>query len=147
MTRSSLSSIELTFGDHPAVERSKFACFKATIGFVLKASIGKDGYAFPYTSLYEYTRWAYCKVCGKAHSAASSLSDQDARFQPYVLSRIRFKHDLTLDLPTCLWMIRGGETVSDSIFLHDLCKLVIAEMSSAITYDSSRGTKSGEERF
>ncbi|GJU36838.1 hypothetical protein Tco_1185192 [Tanacetum coccineum] len=53
----------------------------------------------------------------------------------------------TSDFAHCLWMIRGGETVSDSIFLHDLCKLVIAEMSSAITYDSSRDTKSGEERF
>nr|GEW23941.1 hypothetical protein [Tanacetum cinerariifolium] len=39
------------------------------------------------------------------------------------------------------------ETLSDSVFKHDLRKLVIAKMSTAITYDSSRGTKSGEERF
>ncbi|GKE71471.1 hypothetical protein Tco_1529543, partial [Tanacetum coccineum] len=44
-------------------------------------------------------------------------------------------------------MIRGGETMSDSVFKHDLCKLVIAKMGSAITYDSTRGTESGEERF
>nr|GFB30413.1 hypothetical protein [Tanacetum cinerariifolium] len=44
-------------------------------------------------------------------------------------------------------MIRGGETVSNSVFTHDLSKLVIAKMSTVITYDSSRGTKSGEERF
>ncbi|GJS03121.1 hypothetical protein Tco_0319629 [Tanacetum coccineum] len=52
-----------------------------------------------------------------------------------------------LNLPTCLWVIRGGETVSNSIFKHDLCKLVIAKMGSAITYDSTRGTESGEEGF
>ncbi|GJV22903.1 hypothetical protein Tco_1375598 [Tanacetum coccineum] len=52
-----------------------------------------------------------------------------------------------LNLSTCLWMIRGGETMSDSIFKHDLCKLVIAKMGSAITYDCTRGTKSGEESF
>ncbi|GKF60093.1 hypothetical protein Tco_0176879, partial [Tanacetum coccineum] len=46
-----------------------------------------------------------------------------------------------------LKVIRGGETVSDSIFKHDLCKLVIAKMGSAITYDSTKGTESGEERF
>ncbi|GJU17988.1 hypothetical protein Tco_1145954 [Tanacetum coccineum] len=52
-----------------------------------------------------------------------------------------------LNLPTCLWVIRGGETVSNSIFKHDLCKLVIAKMGSAITYDSTRSTESGEESF
>ncbi|GJS36046.1 hypothetical protein Tco_0534428 [Tanacetum coccineum] len=52
-----------------------------------------------------------------------------------------------LNLPTCLWVIRGGETMSDSVFKHDLCKLVIAKMGSAITYDCTRGTKSGEESF
>ncbi|GJT44979.1 hypothetical protein Tco_0953694 [Tanacetum coccineum] len=52
-----------------------------------------------------------------------------------------------LNLPTCLWVIRGGETMSDSVFKHDLCKLVIAKMGSAITYDCTRGTESGEERF
>ncbi|GJS96476.1 hypothetical protein Tco_0803444 [Tanacetum coccineum] len=52
-----------------------------------------------------------------------------------------------LNLPTCLWVIRGGETMSDSIFKHDLYKLVIAKMGSAITYDCTRGTKSREERF
>ncbi|GKC21364.1 hypothetical protein Tco_1023514 [Tanacetum coccineum] len=46
-----------------------------------------------------------------------------------------------------LGVIRGGETVSNSIFKLDLCKLVIAKMGSAITYDSTRGTESGEERF
>ncbi|GJT05656.1 hypothetical protein Tco_0840118 [Tanacetum coccineum] len=35
----------------------------------------------------------------------------------------------------------------DSVFKHDLCKLVIAKMGSAITYDCTRGTESGEERF
>nr|GEY91346.1 hypothetical protein [Tanacetum cinerariifolium] len=52
-----------------------------------------------------------------------------------------------LNLPTSLWVIRGGEMVSDSVFKHGFCKLVIAKMSIAITYDSSMGTKSGEERF
>ncbi|GKC48541.1 hypothetical protein Tco_1071286, partial [Tanacetum coccineum] len=52
-----------------------------------------------------------------------------------------------LNLSTCLWMIRGGETMSDSVFKHDLCKLVIAKIGSAITYDCTRGTESGEERF
>ncbi|GJY87696.1 hypothetical protein Tco_0502324 [Tanacetum coccineum] len=73
-------------------------------------------------------------------------------YSPMGLSKDTFSppnHDID-DTSTCplgFGMICGGETVSDSIFLHDLCKLVIAEMSSAITYDSSRGTKSGEERF
>ncbi|GJX98160.1 hypothetical protein Tco_0355179 [Tanacetum coccineum] len=52
-----------------------------------------------------------------------------------------------LNLPTCLWVVCGGETMSDSVFKHDLCKLVIAKMGSAITYDCTRGTKSGEESF
>ncbi|GJY67146.1 hypothetical protein Tco_0469384 [Tanacetum coccineum] len=51
-----------------------------------------------------------------------------------------------LNLPTCLWVIRGGETMSDSVFKHDLCKLVIAKMGSAITYDCTRGTKSRQKR-
>ncbi|GJS88677.1 hypothetical protein Tco_0771313 [Tanacetum coccineum] len=37
-----------------------------------------------------YTDWAFCKAVRKAHSASSSLSDQEARFSPMVLSRIRF---------------------------------------------------------
>nr|GEZ53606.1 hypothetical protein [Tanacetum cinerariifolium] len=49
-----------------------------------------------------------------------------------------------LNLPTSLWVICGGETVSNSVFAHDLCKLIIAKMSTAITDDSSRGTKSGQ---
>ncbi|GKF72230.1 hypothetical protein Tco_0208344 [Tanacetum coccineum] len=52
-----------------------------------------------------------------------------------------------LNLPTCLWVICGEETVSNSVFKHDLCKWVIAKMGSAITYDGTRGTESGEERF
>ncbi|GKF31065.1 hypothetical protein Tco_0100863, partial [Tanacetum coccineum] len=52
-----------------------------------------------------------------------------------------------LKLPTCLWVIRGGETVSNSVFKHDLCKLVIAKIGAAITNDSTWGTELGEERF
>ncbi|GJX24083.1 hypothetical protein Tco_0228528 [Tanacetum coccineum] len=52
-----------------------------------------------------------------------------------------------LNLPTYLWVIRGGETVSNSVFKHDIYKLVIAKMGSAITYDSTKVTESGEERF
>ncbi|GJT22522.1 hypothetical protein Tco_0892459 [Tanacetum coccineum] len=37
--------------------------------------------------------------------------------------------------------------MSNSVFKHDLCKMVIAKMDFAITYDSTRGTESGEERF
>ncbi|GJV52744.1 hypothetical protein Tco_1448485 [Tanacetum coccineum] len=44
-------------------------------------------------------------------------------------------------------LIRGGETISDSIFKHDLCKLVIAKMRSTITDDGTGSTKSGKERF
>ncbi|GJW52456.1 hypothetical protein Tco_0093807 [Tanacetum coccineum] len=44
-------------------------------------------------------------------------------------------------------MIRDRKTVSNSILKHDLCKLVIAKMSTAITNDSTRSPKSGEERF
>ncbi|GJX86044.1 reverse transcriptase domain-containing protein [Tanacetum coccineum] len=37
----------------------------------------------------------------------------------------------------CLWMIRGGEDDEwTPYFKHDLCKLVIAKMGSAITYDA-----------
>ncbi|GKD27382.1 hypothetical protein Tco_1233596 [Tanacetum coccineum] len=39
------------------------------------------------------------------------------------------------------------ETMSDSIFKHDLCKLVIAKMCSTITDDGTGSTKSGKERF
>nr|GEV30979.1 copia protein [Tanacetum cinerariifolium] len=42
---------------------------------------------------------------------------------------------------------RNAKTVINSVFTHDLFELVIAKMSTAITYDSSRGTKSGKERF
>ncbi|GJY64516.1 hypothetical protein Tco_0465976 [Tanacetum coccineum] len=52
-----------------------------------------------------------------------------------------------LNLPTSLWVIHGGETMSDSIFKHDLCKLVIAKMGSAITYDCRGAPYLGEERF
>ncbi|GJW36030.1 hypothetical protein Tco_0058950 [Tanacetum coccineum] len=58
-----------------------------------------------------YTRWVFCKPCGRPK------------------------------------VIRGGETVSNSIFKHDLCKLIIAKMGFANTYDSTEGTESGEERF
>ncbi|GJY30161.1 DNA-directed DNA polymerase [Tanacetum coccineum] len=48
---------------------------------------------------------------------------------------------------SCSRVICGGETVSNSVFKYDLYKLVIAKMGSVITYDSTRGTESGEERF
>ncbi|GKF04536.1 hypothetical protein Tco_0035204, partial [Tanacetum coccineum] len=44
-------------------------------------------------------------------------------------------------------MIRGRNTMSNSILKHDLCKLVIAKVSTAITNYSMRSSKSGEERF
>ncbi|GJT29026.1 hypothetical protein Tco_0909301 [Tanacetum coccineum] len=83
-----------------------------------------------------------------AQSESSSLSNQDARFLAlHPFKNLVFNHEGYLNCPHCLWVIRGGETVSNSIFKHDLCKLVIAKMGSAITYDSTRGTESGEEKF
>ncbi|GKC90558.1 hypothetical protein Tco_1151207, partial [Tanacetum coccineum] len=45
------------------------------------------------------------------------------------------------------WVIRDGETMIDSVFKLDLCKLVIAKMCSTITDDGTRGTEFGKERF
>ncbi|GJW30674.1 hypothetical protein Tco_0047549 [Tanacetum coccineum] len=42
-------------------------------------------------------------------------------------------------------VICGGETMSDSIFKHDHCKLVECKKGSGITYDCTRGTKSERE--
>ncbi|GJV36223.1 hypothetical protein Tco_1408700 [Tanacetum coccineum] len=44
-------------------------------------------------------------------------------------------------------VITRGEDYEDSIFKHDLCKLVIAKMCSTITDDGTGSTKSGKERF
>ncbi|GJZ28421.1 putative ribonuclease H-like domain-containing protein [Tanacetum coccineum] len=44
-------------------------------------------------------------------------------------------------------MIRSRKPVSNSILKHDLCKLVIAKVSIAITNNSTRSSKSGKERF
>ncbi|GKF85233.1 hypothetical protein Tco_0250131 [Tanacetum coccineum] len=44
-------------------------------------------------------------------------------------------------------MIRGRKTVGNPILKHDFYKLVIAKMSTAITINSTRSSKSGEERF
>ncbi|GJU80828.1 hypothetical protein Tco_1283193 [Tanacetum coccineum] len=52
-----------------------------------------------------------------------------------------------LNLPHFVCGDNAVKTMSDSVFKHDLCKLVIAKMGSAITYDCMRGTKSGEESF
>nr|GEY99455.1 hypothetical protein [Tanacetum cinerariifolium] len=45
------------------------------------------------------------------------------------------------------WVIRGSETVSDTVLKHDLCELVIAEVRTMITNDSTGSFKSGKERF
>ncbi|GJS65336.1 hypothetical protein Tco_0679900 [Tanacetum coccineum] len=81
-----------------------------------------DGMPFRTLACMEYTRWVFCKNSFQAMIGY-------------------------LNLPTCLWVIRGGETMRDSVFKHDLCKLVIAKRGSAITYDCMRSTESGEERF
>ncbi|GJY45339.1 hypothetical protein Tco_0434402 [Tanacetum coccineum] len=54
-----------------------------------------------------------------------------------------------LKLPTCLWGVSAVERRFEvtSYLKQCPCKLVIAKMGSAITYDSTRGTESGEERF
>ncbi|GJZ44399.1 hypothetical protein Tco_0591654 [Tanacetum coccineum] len=44
-------------------------------------------------------------------------------------------------------MICGRKTVCNSILKHDFCKLVITKVSTAITNNSTRGSKLGEERF
>ncbi|GJU33928.1 hypothetical protein Tco_1182282 [Tanacetum coccineum] len=86
---------------------------------------------------------------GQAQSASSNLSDKKQRFSPTGLFKIRFKQRLDYhNLSTLIVMIRGGETNEMTpVFKHDLCKLVIAKMGSAITYDCTRGTESSEERF
>ncbi|GJY35847.1 hypothetical protein Tco_0421225 [Tanacetum coccineum] len=57
---------------------------------------------------------------------------------PRYVSKIRFK---------AVRMIRGRKTVSNTILKHELCKLVIAKASTAITNNSTRSSKSGKERF
>nr|GEZ82222.1 hypothetical protein [Tanacetum cinerariifolium] len=91
-----------------------------------------------------------CFVCKRPNRLCARVPSEDDT--PFHTQACPFKDSFQttigyLNLPTSLWMIRGGETVSNSIFTHDLYKLVIAKMSTAITYDSSRSTKSGEKRF
>ncbi|GKE45639.1 hypothetical protein Tco_1472923 [Tanacetum coccineum] len=94
------------------------------------------------------TRWVFCKRYGRprVHHLVYPTKRHGSRlwsFQEFVSS-----HDWIPQLAHLfVLVIRGGETVSNSVFKHDLCKLVIAKMGSAITYDSTRGTESGEERF
>ncbi|GKA46069.1 hypothetical protein Tco_0738865 [Tanacetum coccineum] len=91
-----------------------------------------------------YTPMVFCKLFGRPKSAhlVCRPQRQGSRHGPFKNS---FQATIGyLNLPTCLWVIRGGETMSDSVFKHDLCKLVIAKMGSAITYDSTRGTESGD---
>nr|GEX23046.1 hypothetical protein [Tanacetum cinerariifolium] len=47
----------------------------------------------------------------------------------------------------CLWVIRGSQTVSDTILKHVLCKLVIAKVPTAITNDGIGSSKPSKERF
>ena len=56
--------------------------------------------------------------------------------------------DLTIghfNLSTCLWVIRGGNLVSDEILLHQLLKNSVAEMLTSITYDCSRRAKPSKD--
>nr|GEZ51415.1 hypothetical protein [Tanacetum cinerariifolium] len=50
-------------------------------------------------------------------------------------------------MPTYLRVISGSKTVSDTVLKHDLCKLVIVEVLTAITNDGARGSKPRKERF
>nr|GFB74238.1 hypothetical protein [Tanacetum cinerariifolium] len=50
-------------------------------------------------------------------------------------------------MSTCLMVIRGSQTMSDTVLKHDLCKLVIVEVRTAITDDGTGGSKPSKERF
>ncbi|GJR57297.1 hypothetical protein Tco_0097203 [Tanacetum coccineum] len=78
---------------------------------------------------------------------SSSLSDQEARFSPTVLSRILFKPRFdNFHLPF-LGVLSVDEHEVNSIFKHALAKLVIAKMCSTITDDGTGAPKSGKEGF
>nr|GEW82675.1 hypothetical protein [Tanacetum cinerariifolium] len=62
---------------------------------------------------------------------AQSIDDMPFRFQ----------------LPICLRVISGSQTVSDTLLKHDLCELVIAEVRTVITNDGTGGSKPSKERF
>ncbi|GJY27823.1 hypothetical protein Tco_0403590 [Tanacetum coccineum] len=107
----------------------------------------KESQLFRKPAYMEYTQWVFCKRCGKPIKHHRAYLTKRYGFRPRFFHRIVQTTIGYLNLSTCLWMIRGGETMSDSVFKHDLCKLVIAKMGFAITYDCTRGTESGEERF
>ncbi|GKF08589.1 hypothetical protein Tco_0042813 [Tanacetum coccineum] len=106
-----------------------------------------DDMPFRIRACKDYTRWVFCKLYGRpiVRHLICPTKRHGFRLRPFKNS---FQATIGyLNFPTCLWVKRGGETVSNSVFRHDLCKLVIAKMGSAITYDSTRGTESGDERF
>nr|GEZ44768.1 hypothetical protein [Tanacetum cinerariifolium] len=107
----------------------------------------KDDTPFHTQACKEYTRWMFYKLRGRPIVHHLVYLTRKLGFDLWSFQEFFSNHDWIPQLPTSLWMIRGGETMGNAVFTHDLCKLVIAKMSTAITYDSSRGTKSGEERF
>ncbi|GJS41241.1 hypothetical protein Tco_0287440 [Tanacetum coccineum] len=105
-----------------------------------------DDMPFPYTSLYGVHPMGVLYAVRKAHKASSNLSDQEARFSPTVLSRIRFKP--RFDTSTCplVYGIRGGETVRDSILKHGtFVKLVIEKRAIRDQLMIPRGATNREE--
>ncbi|GJU04304.1 hypothetical protein Tco_1114642 [Tanacetum coccineum] len=95
-----------------AVLISKFVCCK-----------GPSNMHYHTQACTECTRWVFCKLYGRPRERhpVCPTKRHDFRLRSF---RILFKPDWDyLNLPTCLWVICGGETMSDSIFKHDLCKI------------------------
>ncbi|GKB71762.1 hypothetical protein Tco_0933174 [Tanacetum coccineum] len=99
-----------------------------------------------YKACTECARWVFCSCTEGPESVFQFVPTQEfdfaTVFKDFFLTTIRF-----IQLATCFVVIRGGETMGNSIFKHDLCELVIAKMCSMITDDGTRGTKSGKESF
>ncbi|GJV12798.1 hypothetical protein Tco_1354339 [Tanacetum coccineum] len=114
--------IELTFGDYPSVEDQCLIVSRPYRAFVAQGSIGR-WHDFPLLKLVRSTPVGFCKLCGRAHSASSSLFRLEARFSTWSFKdTFRSNHDLTTTtcqhkrVPRSLMIARGTPNLAKRDF-------------------------------
>ncbi|GJV37613.1 hypothetical protein Tco_1410090 [Tanacetum coccineum] len=89
-------SVELFIG-HPAVFRSMFCHVQGSSRLCVLTQLA-DGKLFRRPAYMEYTRWVFCKRCGKPQIAFIVPYLTMGRFSLLILSRILFKPRLDTSL-------------------------------------------------
>nr|GEW74794.1 hypothetical protein [Tanacetum cinerariifolium] len=133
------------YGDHPQSEGQSLHASRPNRLCAQAQSV--DDMPFRKQVCTEYTRCVYYKLCGRPSERHLACMTRRHGSRPLSFLIFFLNHGLILPPPTCLRMIRDSKTVSDTVLKHDLCKLVIAEVRTAITNDGTGGSKSSKERF